>query len=385
MDVRQYFEDVDFTYFSELNHAAWKYTMGAAIEKNAKQLIRGKYLKLDLVIFGAPFDSRKPEYYSTKTPDKIRKELYYLAKPENKLNIVDFGNLKASTSIKGNYKALRDIVEYFNELNVQIIIIGGSQDLNYGVCEAFKSNKLFTYSTIDSFLDVKTSKESFNSGNYLSRIFASNPNLFQFNLIGYQSHYFASEYFTKIKGIGNHIRLGQLRENIVSAEPIIRNADVLSFDIGAIKYSEAPGGNCPNPNGLRSEEACQLSKYAGISERLKVFGLFNVDHEKDQFNLTIQLSSQIIWYFIEGFSNRNKLKASFEENKTIYQVDVKEVNKPIVFLKNQLTGQWWMQLQAINNKKIVLSCSENEYRQACNNDIPDLWLRYIQKIDELLK
>jgi len=385
MDIRQYFDEVDFTHYSKLNSTAWKYSMGAAIEKNASHLPSKKYQKLNLVILGVPFDSRFPEYYSNKTPDKIRNELYYLAKPENELNIADFGNLKTSSSIKGNYKALRDVVEYLNELNITIIIIGGSQDLSFGICEAFKSNKLFTYSTIDSLLDVKKGIESFSFSNYLSRIFTSNPHLFEFNLIGYQGHYFAPYYFKKTKGIGNHIRLGHLRENITQAEPIIRNADVLSFDIGAIKHSEAPGGNCPNPNGLRSEEACQLSKYAGISQRLKVFGLFNIDLNKDQFGLALRLSAQVIWYFIDGFSNRNKLKVSLDENKIIYQVDVKEVNKPIVFIKNGLTNQWWMQLQAINNKKIVLACSENVYRQACNNDIPETWLRYIQKIDELLK
>jgi arginase family enzyme len=334
---------------------------------------------------GIPFDSKKPEIYSKEAPDRIRQELYYLAKPQKKLNIADFGNLRASRSIKGNYKALRDIIEYFNELNIPAIIIGGSQDLSYGICEAFKTNRLFTYSTIDATLDVKRSKESFGSKNYLSRIFASNPNIFQFSLIGYQSHYFAAEYFSKTKGINQHVRLGQLREDILLAEPILRNTDVLSFDIGAIKYSDAPGGNFLNPNGLRSEEACQLAKYAGLSERLKVFGLFGVDTKKDQFNLIIKLSAQIIWYFIDGFSNRKSLKDSFEENKIVYQVDVKGASKPLVFFKNKETNQWCMQLQAYNNKKIVLGCQEKEYLQASNNDIPEMWLRYIQKIDELLK
>lgn len=385
MDVRHYFDDVDFTRFSELQPSQWKYSMGAIIEKGTKSLTNVKYQKLDLVILGVPFDSIKPENYSKEAPDTIRQELYYLAKPQNKLNIADFGNLRTSSSIKGNYKALRDIVEYFNELNVPSIIVGGSQDLSYGICEAFKTNKLFTYSTIDATLDIKKGKEPFGSKNYLSRIFASNPNIFQFSLIAYQSHYFANEYFVKTKGINHHVRLGQLREDISLAEPILRNTDVLSFDIGAIKYSEAPGGNCLNPNGLRSEEACQLAKYAGLSNRLQVFGLFGVDIEKDQFDLIIKLSAQIIWYFIDGFSNRKSLKTSFEKDKIVYQVDVKGVRKPLVFFKNKVTNQWWMQLQADNNNNIVLGCMEKEYLQASNNDIPEMWLRYIQKIDELLK
>lgn len=385
MDIRHYFDEVNFSHFSELNATGWKYSMGAAIEKNTKKFTAEKFPKLELAIFGVSFDSRKDETYSDESSEKIRKELYYLAKPEIKINIVDFGNLKNSKSIKGFYKALRDIVEYFNELNIPVAVIGGSQDLDYGICDAFKTDKLFTYSTIDAFLDVKKGKEPFTAKNYLSRVFASNPDIFQFNLIGYQSYYVASDILKKTKGINDHIRLGQLREDITCAEPVLRNTDFLSFDIGAIKYSDVAGGNPFHPNGLRSEEACQLAKYAGLSERLKIFGLFNIDHERDKYGLTVSLSAQIIWYFIDGISNRNKLKVSFKENRIIYQIDVKEVGSPLVFIKNELTNQWWMQIRSFNNEFVLFACSENEYMQASNNDIPERWLRYIQKIDGYLK
>jgi formiminoglutamase len=385
MDVRHYFEEVNFTQFSGSDASGWKYSVGAVIEKNTTTLSLANIQKLDLVIIGVPFDSRKTEINSTKAPDEIRKELYQLAKPEHNLNMADLGNLKPAKSIKGNYQALRDIVEYFTELKIVIIIIGGSQDLSYGVCEAFKGNRFFTYSTIDALLDIKKSKETFSSSNYLSRIFSSNPNLFQFSLLGYQSHYVANEYFSKTKGVNNHVRLGQLRDDISCAEPILRNTDVLSFDIGAIKYSEAPAANCVKPNGLRSEEACQLAKYAGLSDRLKVFGLFEVNPEKDEFNLTIKLSAQIIWYFINGVVNRQNDAGNLNENMVVYQVDVKDVAQPLVFRKNTVTNQWWMQFHYFNKENVVVGCSEEEYRQASNNDIPELWFKYIQKIDEILK
>jgi formiminoglutamase len=385
MDVRHYFDAVDFTEYSEMKAPGWKYSMGAEIEKTTDSVSIESIQKLDLVIVGVPFDSNSEKENAIIAPDKIRKEFYYLAKAEHKIQIADFGNLKSANSVKGNYQALRDIVEYFNELKIPTIVIGGSQDLSYGICEAFKSNKHFTYSTIDAFLDVKKSKESFSSSNYLSRIFSSNPDIFQFSLIGYQSHYVATEYFSKTKGINNHIRLGKLREDIKSAEPILRNTDVLSFDIGAVKHTEAPAGICQNPNGLRSEEACQLAKFAGLSERLKVFGLFELDPVKDKYAMTMKLSAQIIWYYIDGVINRQVFGAGLEDNKMIYQVDVKDVNKPLVFYKNTVTNQWWMQFQFLNNESIILACAEEDYRQASNNEIPELWLKYIQKIDEILK
>jgi hypothetical protein len=172
---------------------------------------------------------------------------------------------------------------------------------------------------------------------------------------------------------------------MAAAEPVFRNTDVLSFDLGAVKHSEAPGGNSFSPNGLRSEEACQLAKYAGLSNRLKVFGLFELDTEKDRDNLTAKLAAQIIWYFIEGFTARNNLHPNEDDNCIMYQVEVKYIDKPLVFYKNQETGQWWLQINSLDNKPNFIACSEKEYTQASNDEIPGLWLNYMQKLDDLLK
>ena len=383
MDVRHYFDKVDFTQYYETSQSNWKYLIGAAIEKKTVSLTPQNIQKLDVAIIGVPFDSRKIEPNLSDAPDKIRKELYQLSKIDSKLNIADFGNLKSASSVKGNYQALRDIVEFCIESKIVTIIIGGSQDLSVGICEVFKNNNMFSFSTIDAFLDVKKGKEPFNSTNYLSRIFTSHPNIFQFSLIGFQGHYIAPEYFSKIKGINTNIRLGSFRDNNSRAEPVLRNTDVLSFDIGAVKYSEAPGGSSFAPNGLHSEEACQLAKYAGLSDRLKVFGLFEYDTEKDEHDLTAKLSAQIVWYFIEGFINRTNENPNESNENIMYQVEVKNIDKPLVFYKNVDTNQWWMQIYSSDNKQLYFACSEKEYNQASNNEIPELWMNYIQKLDEM--
>jgi formiminoglutamase len=385
MEVRYYFDSVDFSTFYNSGQLNWKYSIGSVIEKNSVALSKENIQKLTIAIVGVPFDSRKENTYSPEAPDKIRAELYQLAKFDSKINIADFGNLKPASSIKGNYQALRDIVDYFNELKIVTIIIGGSQDLSVGICEAFKGDVYFSYSSIDAFLDVKTAKESFNFSNYLTRIFTNQPQIFQFNLIGFQSHYMASEHLNNTKGVSDHIRLGNLRSNISLAEPVLRNTDFLSFDINSVKYSDAPGCMRIIPNGLRSEEACQLTKYAGLSNRLKVFGLFDVVTENDPNNLTVKLAAQMIWYFLEGFINRDNEEPDTGENKIMYRVEVNNIDKPIVFLKNTATNRWWMQIETTGKRKLCFACSERDYEQASNNEIPELWLKYIQKIDEPLK
>ncbi len=385
MDVHYYFNSVDFSQFHNSGHLNWKYSLGAAIEKNSQVLLKENFSKVNVAVIGIPFNSMKSDTNSPDSPDKIRAELYQLSKFDTKLRIADFGNLKPASSLKGNYQALRDIVDYFNELNIVTVIIGGSQDLSIGVCEAFKGNKFFSFSTIDAFLDIKKGRETFNSNNYLSRLFINNPGLFQFNLIGFQSHYLTTESINKLQFGGNHIRLGSLRDNVAIAEPVIRNTDFLSFDINSVKNSDAPGSQRVSPNGLRSEEACQLAKYAGLSNRLKVFGLFDVLTENDQNDLTVKLAAQIIWYFLEGFVNRDNEKPDSNENCVMFQVEVEGVDKPIVFYRNSITNQWWIEVETDEKVKFHFACSEKEYVVASNNEIPGLWLNYIQKIDEVLK
>ncbi|KAF0237610.1 MAG: arginase family [Prolixibacteraceae bacterium] len=385
MDIRYYFDEVNFSACHDSGYINWKYSLGSVIEKNSKALTKENIHRLNIAIVGAPFDSRKEDTYSTEAADKIRAQLYKLSAFNSKINIADFGNLKPAGSVKGNFQALRDIAEYFNELNIVTVVIGGSQDLSVGICEAFARNPFFSFTTVDAYLDIKKAKEPFSSSNYLSRLFSYQPQIFQFNIIGFQTHYLPPGYLDRLKTVSEHIRLGTLRDNISLAEPVFRNTDFLSFDITSLKYAEAPGGSKINPNGLRSEEACQLAKYAGLSNRIKIFGLFEVEPANGPNDLTVAIAAQIIWYFVEGFINRGSQPPDAAQNNIKYQVEVDNIDNPIVFYKNTITSQWWMEIETTEKTKLNIACSEKEYIQASGNEIPELWLKYLQKIDRRLK
>jgi arginase family enzyme len=385
MDVRFYFDPVNFDNYRNSGPLNWKYTIGGMIEKNSSAIQPGNLKNVQVAIIGMPINNSalKPEY--TTVPDKIRTALYPLAKTETKIGIIDLGNLKPALSLKGNYQALRDIVDYLNELNIVTLILGGSQDLTIGVCETFVHNPLFSLTVIDAFLDTKKGKEVFTAQNFVTRIFNSNPNLFQFNLLGYQSHFVPDEYLSKTIGINEHLRLGLIRENIILAEPVFRNTDVVSLDLSVVKHVEAPGSTNGTTNGLHSEEICQLAKYAGLSERVKVFGLFGIDPEKSDDQTTIQLAAQISWYFAEGIQFRNSGSIIDSENCTTYKVQVSGFDNPLEFLKNKITDQWWMKFDNNGKEPLVFACSKNVYQQASENEIPALWMKYLQKIDEIVK
>jgi hypothetical protein len=61
------------------------------------------------------------------------------------------------------------------------------------------------------------------------------------------------------------------------------------------------------------------------------------------------------------------------------------VENPLEFLKNNITGQWWMKFENIRKETLYFACSEKVYQQASENEIPALWMKYLQKIDEIVK
>ncbi|MGC9353839.1 MAG: arginase family protein [Mariniphaga sp.] len=379
MNLPDYFEPVDFTAVATEDNPLGKYSLGPEIEKNTLKFAQTNLASLDIALIGAPVENG--EQKKNGPPDKIRKALYKLAAFNNNLKIADLGNLKPATSAKGTFLALRDVIEYLREMKVVAVILGGSQDLTTGICEAFKNERFFWLATVDSTLDVKKGTEVFDSTNYLTRIFKNIPNLFHFNLIGYQTHLIGEKLIGRTKAVGEHLRLGQLRDDFTKAELLLRNTDVLSFDMGALKYADAPSTFQKNPNGLRGDEACQLARYAGLSPILSAFGLFNITETKNSANdITIHLAAEIIWYFLEGVSGRKT-----PGERTVYKVEIDGLEHPVVFLHEKETDRWWFEVQSISGEKLEVACTEFDYREAAANEIPGRWLTFIQKMDGLSK
>jgi len=167
-------------------------------------------------------------------------------------------------------------------------------------------------------------------------------------------------------------------------EPMIRNADMLSFDISAVRYSDAPGNVNASPNGFYGEEACQIMRYAGLSDKLSSLGLYEINPVIDNNNITSYLAAQMLWYFIDGFVNRKHIIPQRDkENFIKYLVPIKNNQYEIIFYKYDITNQWWMEIPcSINNvdkykRHYLVPCSYKDYQIACNDDIPDrLWMMF---------
>jgi arginase family enzyme len=233
-------------------------------------------------------ETRGSEFNSNDNPtdiDSIRKYLGHLEWFERFPEMVDLGDILPGNNIDDTYFALETVVSKLVKKDIIPLIIGGSQDLTFAQYKGYETlEQLVNLVNIEYKIDIGEVEEMMNSGNYLSKIIAHQPNfLFNFSNLGYQM-YFNSENKLRLidKMFFEAMRLGELSQNIKYSEPLIRNADLLSFDLKSIKSCDMPGNILPMPNGLNGEKACQIMWYAGLSDKLSSLGLYGFNNDKNR-------------------------------------------------------------------------------------------------------
>jgi hypothetical protein len=156
-------------------------------------------------------------------------------------------------------------------------------------------------------------------------------------------------------------------------EPVIRNCQILSFDISALAHAFAPANNI-TPNGLNGEEACTLLQYAGMSSNMQSVGIYGYRPEKDVEQLTAKQISQMLWYFMDGRS-RGSREAMIDERESFNEFHTAFAEVETTFLQSKKTGRWWMQLP----DKQFIACSYKDYLLASSNEIPERWLHFQER------
>jgi arginase family enzyme len=342
----------------------------------------------DLVILGLPENRNSSNSGASKSPDLIRAYFYSLSSLPVKGRIIDAGNLKPTKTPTDSYSAIKDLVDFFLAKNSTLIILGGTQEISLPIYQGIKNRrKSISVSFIDSRIDMGANDGDFSSTSYLQN-FLDEPleDLFNISLVGYQGYLTDPkqiERFTK----SNHetLRLGFVRGNFREVEPTFRDSDLVSFDLGAIRSSDCPENIYPSPNGLYAEEACQLSRYSGLSDKTCCFGIFEHNPHTDKSSQSAHLSAQLIWHFIEAFSQRKGEAAYNNVDFKKFIVDSSTPGIELVFNKSLLSDSWWMEIPTSNTHlfpdgKVVVACSYNDYLMASKQELPEKWIRIYNKI-----
>lgn len=326
---------------------------------------------------------------SAAAPDEIRKQLYKLYAPDFPVLIADLGNIKQGATVEDSYFALRTVCSELMRRNVFPVVLGGSQDLTLSMFKAYEQlEQTVNLVTIDARLDFGES-ESLKSDNYLNSIVLLSPNyLFNYCNIGDQRYLNPPELYRMLNELHfENLRLGELNDVILSAEPHIRNADIISLDMSSVRLADAPGTESAGPNGLYAEQACTLAYFAGFSDKLTSFGLFGLLPALDSRNHTSDLAAQIIWCLLDGYSKRkNDYPIGTIDDYHKYTVHFDKENHEIVFYKSPKSDRWWMEVPypaGMQNKYLrhyLVPCTYAVYQSAANDEIPDLWWMTYRKL-----
>ena len=341
------------------------------------------YKNADIAIIGI----EENEEASMNPSDVIRQKLYALKKGAGRYNIVDFGNLRKGIDCSETKLRLQEVCQYLLEQDTLPLIVGGTHDFDYAQYKAYEDmNKLVSLLNIDAFLDMEEGLDERKS--HIQKILLHDPNyLFNYSHIGYQSYLIDRKSIETLERLYfETYRVGHFRSNIQEMEPIIRNADMMSFDIAAIRSGDAPGTSAAQPFGLTGEEACQICWYAGINEKLSSVGFYEYNPDLDDLNQkTASVIATMMWYFIEGYYHR-KNEQHFKSNDYLkYVVSMPNDEVSLLFYKSKLSEKWWMEVPYPKGKEkyarnCIVPCSYQDYEKATKGEVPERYITTHSKL-----
>jgi arginase family enzyme len=318
-------------------------------------------------------NNKENDDYSFET---FRKKLYGMFPGNWNTSIVDLGSIEAGASIEDTYFVVKSLMAELIKKQIIPVVIGGTQDLTYPMYRAYDNlDQMVNLVTVDNQFDF--SKENkLDKEAYLSKIIVEEPNnLFNFSNLGFQTYFNSQEEIDLIEKLYfEAYRLGEVSNNIAVAEPVFRDADLVSIDMNSVQSSYSGNFDEFNPNGFTGKEICALARYAGISDKVTSFGIFNFNPNSHE----VVLTAQMLWYFIEGFCFRsNEYPFGTKEHYIKYIVPIED--EELIFYKSNKTERWWIEipfLTNVNNKlkrNTLLPCTHEDYLAACEQEIPERW------------
>jgi hypothetical protein len=217
------------------------------------------------------------------------------------------------------------------------------------------------------------------------RTLLAHPQLDLFSAIAFQTYLTSPDDMEWLRlHFCETLRLGLFREKPALAEPLLREAHHVFFDLSALRASDAPETRRPTPNGLYAEELCQLAAFAGRAPALQTFRLSGFAAPLAPSSLTAQAAAQVLWHLLEGIAVGRRLKVSNEPPSHIKKmiVDMGDSGHTLEFLNDTLTGHWWLQIPLTDGASRSVACLYDDYLCACRHEIPERWLRYFQKFNK---
>ena len=361
----EYFSPVKFEIIDYVNKLD-NNQLGSKLKINGRDNLNS-FESLDIVIFSVNeyrFNSAIQKSFNANKD--FRKKLYSLYYGNWDLNIYDFGDLENGNLVSDTQFALSKILEFFSKNKILVITIGGSQNLLFDIYSSLKVTlQKINLVSVDNKIDFSNNNESF-----LHKIIMDENNkLANFSNIGYQKH-LTSVPENKLldKMCFESINLGKIKSNVAEAEPVLRDSDIVSFNINSVKAGELNNAH-QYPNGLSSYELCSLSRFSGLSSRVNIVSYF----ENWDLSIMNSLLAESTWYVIDGYATRINENPLNDSNDFIYY-HIELDNYKFKFYRSKLSDRWWVEFlndEIISIEKDIISCTFDDYNNCKNSVIPE--------------
>ena len=356
-------------------------TLGKEVEVYAGESALPNLENVKIAIIGVKENRADPNALESELDFDAYRKAFYALYPGNWSNkIADLGDIEKGESIQDTRFALKEVVSTLLKNNIIPLILGGSQDLTYAQYRAYDGmGEMISVVNVDNRFDLGNADLPITNKSFVSKMIVDQPyNLYNYSVLGYQSFFNPPQEIKLMEKLFfDACRLGEIKNDLSIVEPIMRDANMVSVDVSAIKNSELNYGNRANPNGFDGIDICAISRYAGISNKISSFGIYELQSQLETKSGAM-LIAQIIWYFIEGYNFRMEDEDFDNESLyTSYNVPVDE--HVLVFKKSNKTDRWWIEMPFIsnvNNKlkcSSLLSCTKADYLSACDQEIPERW------------
>jgi arginase family enzyme len=342
---------------------------------------------VQMAIIGVKENRNDVNYIGAKINfDTIRRTLYTLFPGNWTTKIADLGDIEPGETVEDTYFAIRTAITVLVEKKIIPIILGGSQDLTYANYRAYDTIlPMVNIVSVDTNFDLGDANLPIKNNSYVGKVIVEQPyNLFNYATIGYQTYFNSQEEIDLIEKLYFEAhRLGEISGDINKVEPLMRDAHIVSLDLKSVRAAEVSDNQKYSPNGFTGKEICAISRYAGISNKVSSFGIYEY-HGSQNDNATAMLIAQMIWYFVEGVNCRVK-DDNFLNEKQYQKYNVLVEEDELIFYKSLKTGRWWIEipfLPDVNNKlkkHTLLPCMHSDYVSATQGEIPERWYKAYRK------
>ncbi|WP_320054618.1 hypothetical protein [uncultured Acetobacteroides sp.] len=292
------------------------------------------------------------------------------------IKVVVLGNLITSDNNNYNCSSFTEVIEKALKSGLYPIVISSESNYAKIICEVYSRISPLQLGFISPALSSHLPNGLPNLVGMVDDFGLSKDN--SISVIANQVYYSDSSWESNMKGTYyQQARLGAIRTAMPSAEPLLRDSNLLFVDLNSVRNSDFSSTSSPTPNGLYAEEICQLMRYAGYSDNLKCMFISGFDTLKLTENeIDITLVAQLLWHALDGLASRkNELPGLTSFLSKEFYLDLGE-QEPLTlnFMQSQNTGRWWLYVPTANGAGRWIACDAEDYERAKHHELPYRWI-----------